>query len=165
MPDVTEENGKLTITEHMPWGRRFLFLLLGLFPLIAPYELLLRPGWRSINNFFFLVALAISLGAVFLSGFLVFAAFAGLSTQLTFDVISRTFTYKHQAPIVPFRRDLIAWEHIDHIDLEKHDWSDGEPSYSLILRLDDGRSFKSGSFPTLPQAEAVRERVEHMLRA
>jgi hypothetical protein len=163
MPTVTEREKNLEIREHMAWGRRAFFLLLGLFPLIAPYELLLQPDWTSFANFFFLISLAISLGAIFLSGFLFFIAFAGLSTLLSFDATARTFTYIHYAPIVPIRRELIAFDTIKNVKVEKHDWTDGAPTYSLRVHLDDERTYKSASFSTQNEARSTLEKIEDLL--
>ena len=163
MPTVTEHGKTLEIREDMPTGKRGLFLLLACFPLLAPYQLLLRPHWESYINIFFLLSLAISLGALFLSGFLVFAAFAGLSTLLRFDRSTRLFTYLHRAPIVPLRRELIAFDAIEKVEVETHDWSDGAPTYSLRVHLKDGRSFKSGSFWELEQAVDVCEKASNAI--
>ena len=153
MSTVTEREKNLEIRELMAWGRRAFFLLLGLFPLIAPYELLLQPDWTSFANFFFLISLAISLGAIFLSGFLFFIAFA----------TARTFTYIHYAPIVPIRRELIAFDTIKNVKVEKHDWTDGAPTYSLRVHLDDERTYKSASFSTQNEARSTLEKIEDLL--
>jgi hypothetical protein len=163
MPKVIERGSTLEIQEHMPWGRRLLFLLLGLFPLIAPYELLVRPDWTSFVHFFFLISLVISLGAIFLSGLLIFIAFAGLSTLLRFDSNARTFTYIHYAPVVPFRRELIAFDTINRVEVEKHDWTDGEPTYSLRVHLEDDRTYKSASFYREDEARSALEKIESIL--
>ena len=163
MPTVTQLENSLEIREDMTLGRRGFFLLLALFPLLAPYELLLRPGWRSIFHPVFFLSLLISIGAVFLSGFLAFAAFAGLSTLLRFEQTSRIFTYMHQAPIVALRRERIAFDAIDFVEIEKYDWSDGEPTYSLRVLLKDGRSYKSASFETLEQAQEAHHQATRIL--
>jgi hypothetical protein len=159
MPVVNEAEGILEIQEHMTWSMRGFFILIGCFPLIAPYQLLIQTKWISYINFLFLLSLLISLGAIVLSGFLFFAAFAGLSTSLTFNRHSQTFTYIRYAPIVPYRRELIAFDSINSIELDKHDWSDGPPSYSLKINLYDGRHFKSSSFDSLDLAEDTRSKA------
>jgi hypothetical protein len=164
MPTITETEDSLEIREVMTAGRRCFFFLLALFPLLAPYELLLRPGWSSYFNFMFILALLISLGALFLSGFFVFAAVAGLSTLFRFDAKAGTLTYIHVAPIVPYRRDLIPVGVIDRIDVETHDWSDGEPSYTVHVRLRDGRSYQSASFWEQEGAIQAVQKIESFLQ-
>lgn len=159
MPRVIEREQSIEIREDMTWDRRVLFLLLGFFPLIAPYELLIEPEWNTLFNFFFLLSLLISLGAIFVSGFLFFAAFAGLSTLLKFDAARRECIYIHHAPIVPFRRDVISYDAIDRIDLEQHDWTDGAPSFSVRVQLRDEGAVKSASFQSQEGASATLDRV------
>jgi len=84
----------------MRTGTRVLFAVLALFPLLAPYELIVKVEWESYLHPFFLLAAFISVGATALSAFLVFAAVAGLSSQMVFDARAATFTYSAQAPIV-----------------------------------------------------------------
>jgi hypothetical protein len=163
MPVVNEDDGILEIQEHMTWGRRGFFFLLGCFPLIAPYQLLIQTKWISHFNFLFLLSLLISLGAIALSGFLFFAAFAGLSTSLIFNRHTQVFTYIRYAPIVPYRRESIAFDAINSIEIDKHDWSDGPPSYSIKVNLHDGRTFKSSSFDSLDLAEDSRNKAQTLV--
>jgi hypothetical protein len=163
MTTISDHDGVIELRERLTWGRRVLFILISLFPLIAPYQLLIKPSWDSYFNFFFIISLMISLGAFFVSGFLLFISLAGLSTRLIFDPTTQTFTYIHEAPIVPFRRDLIAFDEITRIEVEKHDWTDGEPSYSLQVHIKDDRTYKSASFSTQEQARSAQERIAELL--
>jgi hypothetical protein len=165
MPNIIESDGILEIRETMGVGKRALYLVLALFPLLAPYQLILRPGWTSFFNFMFILALAISLGALFVSGFFVFTALAGFSTRLRFDPHERLFTYTQEAPIVPLERTRIGFDQIHAVEVEEHDWSDGAPTYSVRIQIQDGRSYKSGSFWKKPEAEQVVEKVETLLTA
>jgi hypothetical protein len=163
MPTIMETEDSLEIREVMTAGRRGFFFLLALFPLLAPYELLLHPGWTSYFNFMFILALMISFGALFLSGFFVFAAVAGLSTPLRFDAKAHTLTYIHAAPIVPYHRELISFDVIDSIDVETHDWSNGEPSYNVHVRLRNGRSYQSANFWERERAIQAVEKIRSLL--
>ncbi len=40
---VVEEGNRLEIISPMPMGKRVLFAVLALFPLLAPYQLLIAP--------------------------------------------------------------------------------------------------------------------------
>jgi hypothetical protein len=160
---IIESDGILEIRETMSVGSRALYFVLALFPLLAPYQLILRPGWTSFFNFMFILALTISLGALFLSGFFAFTAVAGLSTRLRFDPRGQWFTYIREAPIVPFKRTRIAFDQIRGVEVEKHDWSDGAPTYSVRVQIQDGRSYKSGSFWNKQEAHQIMEKVEVLL--
>jgi hypothetical protein len=163
MPSIRESDGILEIREEMNLGKRVFFLLLALFPLLAPYQLILRTGWTSFFNFIFLLALVISLGAIFLSGFFVFTAVAGLSTLLRFDTHQRVFTYTQAAPIVPLTRKRLPFDQINRLEVEEHDWSDGSPTFSLRVHTKDESSFKSGSFWNKQEAHRLADKVEKLL--
>jgi hypothetical protein len=90
---VVQTPDRLSVFAPLPVGNRILFLLLSFFPLLAPYELLFRIRWTNYWHFFFLFAAAISAGAVCVSAFLVWAAIAGLNTEMTFDRRLGIFRY------------------------------------------------------------------------
>ena len=93
MPKLVEHANHIEIRSPMHRGLRLAFALLALFPLLAPYELLVRINWQDFLHPFFFLALFICAGAVALSGFLMFAAIAGLSSRMVFDARRKTFTY------------------------------------------------------------------------
>lgn len=163
MKMLVDQDGVIELREIMTPGRRLVFLLLSFFPLLAPYQLILRPHWDSYFNFFFILSLAISLGALSLTAFLIYAAIAGLSSSLRFDPAARVLTYTRQAPIVPLRREQISFHLIDKVEVEEHDWSDGGSTFSIKVSLEGGRSFKSGSVWHRAEAEEAYQRVKELL--
>jgi hypothetical protein len=160
---VIESKDVLEIKSLMPAGLRILFLLLALFPLLAPYELIIRPGWNSYLNVFFLFAAVISIGALAVSAFLVWAAAAGLSTVLRFDREDGSLKYWAGAPIVRWRTEKYPIEAVEKLQVDKHDWSDGAPSYSLVTIMNDGRSFKTGSSWSKEEIEEINRRASSFL--
>jgi hypothetical protein len=160
---VTEQPGRLEIVSPMPWGRRVLFGFIALVPLLAPYELLYIVRWNTWWHPFFFFALFISLGAMFVSGLLAFAALAGLESRMVFDAASRTFTYSAKAPIAR-EGASITFQEIDRVEVESHDWSDSAPSYSLRLKA-GGRMFSTGSSGSRAEVESIREKVDRLLAA
>jgi hypothetical protein len=165
MINIIETNETIEIQDLMPTGRRVLFAVLALFPLIAPYELIIRINWQTYLHFFFLLALVISLGAMALSAFLVFAAVAGLSSKLKFDRVRRTISYASGAPIVPWRTEEYPLEALQELKNEKTDWSDSSPSFSLVAVLRDGKVLKSASSWEEREIEGIRERIAAFLAA
>ena len=85
MPDTIETEGVLEIRDRVSLRTRVIFALLSLFPLLAPYELLILPKWEHRLHPFFLLCAFISIGAMTLSGLLVWAAIAGLNSRMRFD--------------------------------------------------------------------------------
>lgn len=160
---VIESKEAIEIQSDMPAGLRILFVVFALFPLLAPYELIIRPNWQSYFNVPFLFVAAISLGALAVSAFLVWAAVAGLNSRLKFDRSNRTLTYSAGAPVVSWHTVQYAIESLDRLQVEKHDWSEGSPSYSFVAIMADGRSFKSESSWSREEIEAIAKRVSIFL--
>jgi hypothetical protein len=165
MLTVIENEDAIEIMSRMPPGQRVVFGLLALFPWIAPYELLIQRGWQSYFNFFFLFALIISLGAIAVSLFLVVFAAAGLNSRLQFDRRRGIISYSAGAPVVRWRTVEYPLADLAKLHLEKIDWSDGSPSYSVLAALKDGRELKSGSSWSKAEIEAIVQRVSSFLAA
>ncbi len=144
MPELVERAGKVEVLSPMRPGMRVLLGVLGCIPLIAPYELIVRVGWQSYANVFFAFAALISAGAMAVSGFLFFAAIAGLSSRMVFDEESGTIEYSAAAPVVPLRTVVYPMSDIESVELGVTEWSDGSPSYYVRVVLADGKVLESG---------------------
>jgi hypothetical protein len=88
---------------------------------------------------------------------------AGLNSRLKFDGSDWTLTYSAGAPIVPWCTVQCAIESLDHVQVEKHDWSEGSPGYSLVAIMADGKSFKSDALWSRDEIEAIVKRVTEFL--
>ncbi|HQQ76753.1 MAG TPA: hypothetical protein PLB01_05320 [Thermoanaerobaculia bacterium] len=160
---VVESTDTLEIESPMLVGKRILFFLLGLFPLIAPYELLLEPRWTGYANVFFLFMALVSLGALCVSALLVWAAVAGIASRMTFDRGRRLFTYTAWAPVMGTRTSRCPLDAIAAVEVQTHEWSDGAPSYSLNVVMKDERTFRTSSSWSRKEVETLRRRVEAFL--
>jgi hypothetical protein len=160
---IVETADTLEIASPMLVGKRILFFLLAIFPLIAPYELLLKPRWTGYANVFFLFAAAISIGALALTALLVFAAVAGLQSRMRFDRARGLFTYAASAPVVPLRTAEAPLASIASLEIRTYDWSDGAPSYALSVALRDGRIFQTSSTWSKEEVEALKRRASAFL--
>jgi len=163
MLNVIETQDTLEVTSPMPIGRRVFFGLIAIFPLLAPYELLLKPGWENILNPFFGLAALISLGALLLSAFLVWAAMAGLESRVRFDLSRRTLTTAFWAPVVPLTMHTFSLNHLRSVRLETTEWSEGSPSYSLLIETTDGRALRLMGEYDRQEVEAVQSRIARFL--
>jgi hypothetical protein len=159
MSTIIETDQSLELRYPMRPLTRVLLLLLSLFPLLAPYQLIYLPDWQSYWNVYFLFVALISLGAMAVSAFLIWAAIAGLSKELLFDKNSHTFSYIQQAPVVRPQRTDYPLASIKSVELEKTEWTDGGPSYHVSIEMLDGRKFSSGSSWTRTETEQERDRV------
>jgi hypothetical protein len=159
MSTIIETDQTLALRYPMRPLTRVLLLLLSLFPLLAPYQLIFLPDWQSYWNVNFLFVALISLGAMTVSAFLIWAAIAGLSKELRFDKNSNTFSYIQQAPVVRPQRTDYPLASIKSVELEKTEWTDGGPSYHVSIEMLDGHKFTSGSSWTRTETEQERDRV------
>ena len=157
--NVTATEEILELSHPMPIGRRVLFLLLALFPLLAPYELVFRIPWKEYFNLFFIFAAVISAGAVALSGLLVFAAIGGLNSRMKFDKPRGMLFFTYGAPILPQRTEEHPFATIADLAVRTHDWSDGAPSFSFEVVLRDGKKLHLGSSWSRMEVEEVRNKA------
>jgi hypothetical protein len=164
MPELVEHAEHIEIRSPMHRGLRLAFALLALFPLLAPYELLLRIDWQYYLHPFFFLSLFISAGAVALSLFLVFAAAAGLSSRMVFDATRKTFTYSSQAPLLRIATSTYPMTALKRIDVKSREWSDSAPTHHLCVLTSDGKEFESGSSWSRNEIEDIRSRVDMFLR-
>jgi hypothetical protein len=161
---VVERGDELNITSPMTPGLRAFYLLIGLVPLAAPYELLIKPGWQTIFHPFFALAAIISGGAVAVSALFVWISVAGIESSARFDRRRRTLTTVERAPIMPTRTRTRPLDELRAIEVEKTEWSDSGPTYSLRLECADGQKLKLlASYARPEEAEAVRRHLGRFL--
>ena len=163
MIQVSDNEERLDVFSQMPSGKRFVFAILGLIPLLAPYELMLRVQWNDYRHPVFLLAAIISAGAVALSVLFIFAAVAGLNSRMTLDAARSTFTYSTGAPIVPNRTLVLPLASVESVHVRTQEWSDGAPSYTLMVKMSDGATFDSDSSWSREDIEDEKARVEVFL--
>jgi hypothetical protein len=160
---VAESEDRMEITSPMPVGKRLVFFVLALVPLLAPYQLLVAPRWENVLNPFFGFAALVSLGALAVSAFLVWAAIAGIESTARFDRQRRTLTTIDRAPVMPLQARTYSLNDLRVIEVEKTEWSDGAPSYSLRIDTADGQAFKLLAEHDRAEPEAVRHRISLFL--
>ena len=153
----------IEIMDRKPPLARGLLILISFVPLLAPYELLVRPNWEIYLNPFFFFAAIISMGAIAVSVLLLWSAVAGLNSHLRLDRPEGTLMYSVDAPLIPLRADTYPLSSILSFGIGRRDWSDGWPSYSLQLTMEDGKVFRIGSSWTREGTESLRECVQRIL--
>jgi hypothetical protein len=162
-PMLVASDERLEIRSPMRPGMRVFLALLALFPVIAPYELLVRVDWQHYINPFFFFAAFISAGAIAVSVFFVFAAIAGLSSKIIFDKSGSTLTHFFEAPVVRRTQRIYPLAALTKVETVKRDWSDSSPTYHLEVILEDGTVIESGSSWSRNEIEAIRIHVERFM--
>ena len=164
-PELLYRADRLEIRSPMRVGMRALLAALGLVPLLAPYELLIRTDWEHFMNPLFFLAAFVSAGATALSALLFFAGVAGLSSRIVFDRRTATISYSSQAPLVRRTRQVRPLPDVRSIEVGVRDWSDSAPTYHLGVTVKDGTVFKSGPAWSRNEIERIRDRADEFLKA
>jgi hypothetical protein len=162
MPQLIERDGRVEIVSPMGPGMRVFLAVAGLFPFLAPYELLFRVDWNGYLNPFFAVALLVSLGAVAVGLFFLYGALAGVSSVFVFDARQRTFTCAASSILRPRRTWSYPFDELRDVDVRAHDWSDGPPTYALEVRAGD-RTLETGTSASREEVESWRAKVRPLL--
>jgi hypothetical protein len=159
MPQLIERDGRVEIVSPMAPGMRVFLAVAGLFPFLAPYELLFRVDWNGYLNPFFAVALLVSLGAVAVGLFFLYAAVGGVSSLLEFDGRRGTFTCTTSSIMRPRSSWAYPLGELRGIEVRAHEWSDGPPTYALQVSTDK-RTFETGTTASREEVEGWRARVQ-----
>ena len=163
MLTLAEGRDVIIIESRMRTGERVGLLLAAFFPLLAPYELIIRPAWHDYWNVFFVFAAAISVGATIVAVLLAFAAVAGLNNRMAFDRGQGTFSYAFGAPFVQWRTSQCSIDRVAELKKTINEWTEGTPSFSFAVRTTDGRLFQSGSSWSEREVDSIIDRVSLFL--
>jgi hypothetical protein len=145
-----------------PAARLFLFVA-GLVPLLAPYELLLRPAWTTYASPAFVLAVVISAGAVAVSLLMLAAAIAGVDEEVRFDPAGRVVVHRSRSPVAPVRVRRIPFDGIATLEIEAVQWDSRADTFRLRLGSLGERTVHLGAFNTREAAEHARREILSML--
>lgn len=163
MIQLSDSGDRLDVDSPMSPGLRIVLVLLSLIPLLAPYELMVRVRWTDYRHPVFLFAAIIAAGAVAVSLLLFFAGVAGVSSRMTFDAARSLFTYSEKTPWIRPRTRTFPLSAVQSIGIDRHEWSDGAPTFSLVVNMSDGSALRSASSFSLNDVEEGKSRVERFL--
>jgi hypothetical protein len=131
--------------------------------LYAPYDLLFPLSrWKGVS-IFLVGAAVISLGATVLSLLFMAAVLLGVSSRVRFDGASRIVTYSWETAVTGLRVRQYAFEQIERLGIETHEWTDGPATHRLVADLKAGRSFEFGTFDARAEAERYLEKLKKII--
>jgi hypothetical protein len=162
MAVTIHEDGQIQFTEQMSTGLRTFLFIVGLLPWMAPYELLIKPGWSGFNlsTIFFLL---ISLGAIAVSLAFIGAIF-GLNQTLTIDPNSRIIIHSYESTMSPLRVRKYNFDELKRIEIMTHDWDSGPATYGLKFTFKDEHHAEPGNFNSKIEAVKIKEEIEQFIR-
>ena len=162
-PEVFESEECFVIQTRVGRGTRIFIGLLGLVPLIAPYDLLVKARWNSYFNFPFLLALIVSIGAVFISAMFVYAATFATSIKITLDRHTQIFRHSSEAPTIRNKTEEHPLSHIQRLEVRETIWSDGPPSYNLQFVIEGNKVYEVGPFNSLAEVDQILQRAKRFV--
>jgi hypothetical protein len=162
-PEVFESEECFVIQTRMGIGTRIFIGLLGLVPLIAPYDFLVKARWNSYFNFPFLLVLIISIGAVFISAMFVYMAAFSMSIKVTLDRRTQVFRHSSEAPTIRNKTEEHPLSHIQRLDVRETNWSDGPPSYYLQFVMEGNKVYEVGPFNSLAEVDQTLQRAKRFV--
>jgi hypothetical protein len=163
MYTVHQSGNTIEFSNRVSPGFRVFIFLVGFFPLLAPYELLIKTRWESFFNLSFAFVLLISLGAIAISLFIFFIALMGMSQRLRFDGDRRVLTYGFSTAILPYRAKDHAFGKITDLGVEIQDWSDGPTTYDIRIQIEGERNIEFGEFEKREDADHYYKVLENLI--
>ena len=162
-PEVFESEECFVIQTRVGMGTRVFIGLLGLVPLIAPYDFLVKARWNSYFNFLFLLVLIVSIGAVFMSAMFVYAATFATSIKITLDRRAQAFRHSSEAPTIRNKTEEHPLSHIQRLEVRETNWSDGPPSYNLQFVMEGDKVYEVGPFNSLAEVDQILQRAKRFV--
>lgn len=161
--NIIESKDSLRLESRIGWGARIFLGVAGLIPLLAPYELLIKPRWNGHYGGVFLFMTLIALGACSISFVSLWAALTGSQGVADFQKHERVLSYKIRLPLGMWYRRQYVFEDIQRFWVKTLEWSEGEPSYQVMAELVNGKHIRLGSMANLAEAEMVVGRLVDFL--
>jgi hypothetical protein len=162
-PKVFESEECFTIQTRMGLGTRIFIGLLGLVPLIGPYDLLVKARWNSYFNFPFLLVLIVSIGSVFISAMFVYMGTFATSIKITLDRRTQVFRHASEAPTIRNKTEEHPLSHIQRLEVRETNWSDGPPNYNLQFVMEGDKVYEVGPFNSLAEVDQTRQQAQQFL--
>jgi hypothetical protein len=134
MDKITQTSQTLVFDKRVHPAVRVVIFLVGLLPLLAPYELLIRVRWNVFFSLPFFISLLFSIFLAAFSVFIVFIALFAQNQHVCFDGYRSTLTYGWSDAVRTYRETTHRFQEISEPELKVHDWSDGPNSYDLLVK-------------------------------
>jgi hypothetical protein len=163
MKTFEQSPGRMVFSTTMSSKARLGFCAVSLVPLLAPYELLVKPGWTDVPNLAWAFSLVVSLGAAAVSAILLLVAILGINRRVEFNAVSGTIRIAESHLLKRRQERELPFFEVAGIELVSHDWSDGPSTYDLRLVPKAGKAFAFGDFSKRADAETVLASLKAMV--
>jgi hypothetical protein len=143
---------------------RILLAGLGCAPLLAPYELLIRPGFDRYVSLPFLFALVIGGGVTLVSALFFAAAVAGLDESIVINPEHRRIAHHTRSWVRRGRERIESFDAILDLTTETHSWTDGPDDHAIVLRFAAGPPMRVYGIEDPTTVERWTDEVEQAIR-
>jgi hypothetical protein len=143
---------------------RLLLLVGALIPLIAPYELVLRPRWESPLVIFGVFAILASIGAVAVSVILAAVAIFGLNEEVTVDPERGVIRYACKRALLPARTCEFPIHALTGVAMTTETIADGPTCHKVVIGISGHGEIESPPIDDRAVAEQYRYRLEELMR-
>lgn len=144
---------------------RVLLLAGALIPLIAPYELVLRPRWESPLAVFGVFAILASIGAVAVSIILAAVAIFGLNEEVTVDPERGVIRYTCKRLLFPLRTCEYPLNALTAVAMTTEEITDNGPvCHKVVIGISGHGQIESPPIDDRAVAEQYRYRLEEVMR-
>ena len=142
---------------------RVFFALFAFVPLLAPYELLIKPSWQGQVSFVLIFFLVISIGAVVVSLSLFAAALFGRSRRFLFDASKRQLTYQFKTAFNPVGQEIYSFDQIKSLEIKVNEWESRLDTYDIAVKIAGKPEMKFGDFSSRSDAERYLTALQNLL--
>jgi hypothetical protein len=163
MDKITRSAKRLIFEKRVHPVFRFIVFLVSFFPLLAPYELLVKIRWAGYFNLPFLVSLLFSTIATAFSLFIMFIAFFAQNQYACFELDKATLTYGWSDAVRAYRETVYRFEELSVPELVTHPWSDGPTTYNILVKTRTGAKISFGDFESKGDAQQYRTSLTEII--
>ena len=163
MDKITHTGQNLIFEKRVHPVFRLVIFLVSFFPLLAPYELLVKIHWGNYFNLPFFISLLFSIFATAFSLFILFIALFALNQYLCFDRGRLALTRGWSDAIRAYRETIYSSEELSLPELVTHPWSDGPTTYHILVKTRAGLKISFGDFESKEEARHYQANVAEML--
>lgn len=163
MDKITRSGNNLIFEKRVHPVFRLIIFLVGFFPLLAPYELLIKIHWTDYFNLSFLISLLFSILATAFSLFIMFIAFFAQNQYVCLDADRATLTYGWSDAVRAYRATDYRFDELSAPELVTHPWSDGPTSYNILVKTRTGLKISFGDFESRRAAQEYQAAVTEIV--
>jgi hypothetical protein len=153
MDQISQTPGRIEFIDRLTVVHRISLAVMGLIPLYAAYDLLLRHSLPEGITPAHVVPLVISLGALLVSLLFIGAAFFGMDQRVVIEAATGAVIHTRRAAVLGSRTTRHPFAAIGGTDVAVHEWSEGPPTFNIKIDLLGGGSIEFGRFIVREDAE------------